>query len=259
MLKYNHYFLCMACLFIIGVSLSGCVATRQEVDGLGAEIARLQRQIANLQVIVGDSHEVSQKNQLDIALKLKDIRNELSLFAERNDRLSVLISRLDDLEVVLAKQFASLPDDKLSGSVSIQDDIKPSTKEEILTPTELYKTAYNDYTKGNYNLAINGFKKYLNQHSKTELSSSAQYWLGECYYSKTEYETAIKEFEKVETEYTKSEKVPTAKLKMAYSLSELNREKEAIKVLNDIIELFPLSDEAELAQGKKERLLNNIQ
>ncbi len=258
MLKNNHCFLYMACLFIIGVSLSGCVATRQEVDGLGAEIARLQRQIANLQVIVQDSHEVSQKNQLDIALKLKDIRNELDLIDERNDKLSVLISRLDDLEVVLAKQFASLPDE-LSESISTQETMKPSTEEEILTPTQLYKTAYNDYTKGNYNLAINGFKKYLKQHSKTELSSSAQYWLGECYYSKKDYETAIKEFEKVEAVYTKSEKIPTAKLKMAYSLSELNRNKEAINVLNDIIERFPLSDEAELAQGKKERLLNNIQ
>ncbi|MGH7361979.1 MAG: hypothetical protein ACREJI_10250, partial [Candidatus Methylomirabilales bacterium] len=46
------------------------------------------------------------------------------------------------------------------------------------TPDEVYKAALNDYTRGNYDLAISGFKTYLQLFPKTSLVGNAQYWLG---------------------------------------------------------------------------------
>ena len=49
--------------------------------------------------------------------------------------------------------------------------------------TDLYQTAYIDYTRGNYNLAIAAFTEFLRLHPGSDLAEKAQYWIGECHFS----------------------------------------------------------------------------
>ncbi len=83
---------------------------------------------------------------------------------------------------------------------------------------------------------------------------SAQYWIGECYYSKKEYGKAIEEFNKVLKNHPKSEKAPGARLKIGYSyLNEKNKAK-AKEHLNRLIKDYPSSREAELAREKLKKI-----
>jgi tol-pal system protein YbgF len=119
------------------------------------------------------------------------------------------------------------------------------------TPGDLYKTALNDYTRGNYDLAIDGFRSYITLHPKTSLLPNARYWLAESFYSQKNYGQAIKEFELLIAEHPDNPKVASAMLKQGYAYLETGDMPRGRTVLNDLLKRFPKSQEARLA---KERL-----
>lgn len=118
------------------------------------------------------------------------------------------------------------------------------------TPDEVYKAALNDYTKGNYDLAIGGFKTYIQLFPKTSLVGNAQYWLGESYYSQRNYPEAIREFEAVAKNHPDSNKVPSAMLKQGYAYLELGETARGTAVLRELMNRFKNSREARLAQER---------
>ncbi|MFQ5839613.1 MAG: tol-pal system protein YbgF [Candidatus Methylomirabilales bacterium] len=119
----------------------------------------------------------------------------------------------------------------------------------IPSPDEVYRTALSDYTKGNYDLAISGFKTYLTFFPKTNLVPFAQYWLGETYYSKRDYVSAIREFDRLIEKHADSSKVPSAMLKKGYAYLEMGETHQARTVLRQLTTKFPNSSEARLAES----------
>ncbi|MFQ5656634.1 MAG: tol-pal system protein YbgF [Candidatus Methylomirabilales bacterium] len=130
----------------------------------------------------------------------------------------------------------------------------PVMQGSLPSPEEVYRNALTDYTKGNYDLAIEGFKNYLTFFPKTSLVPNAQYWLGESYYSKREYLRAIREFDKLIKGHPSSTKVPSAMLKKGYAYVELGETRQGEGVLRELVGKFPRSREARLAQDSLERL-----
>jgi tol-pal system protein YbgF len=123
-----------------------------------------------------------------------------------------------------------------------------------LTPSEAYQLAYNDYLKGNYDLALMGFNNFLEQFEKTSLAPNAQYWIGESYYGKQDYLNAIESFQKVISDYPDSNKVPGAILKSGYAYIELSDKERAKTNLRKVIESYPFTKEAELAKDRLSKL-----
>ncbi len=130
----------------------------------------------------------------------------------------------------------------------------PGVQESLPSPEEVYRAGLSDYTKGNYDLAIRGFKNYLTFYPKTTLVPNAQYWLAESYYSQRKYPDAIREFDKVIKDYPGSTKVPSAMLKQGYAYLELGETSQAQGVLRELVAKFPRSREARLAQDRLDRL-----
>lgn len=124
----------------------------------------------------------------------------------------------------------------------------------VPSPEKVYRDGLSDYTKGNYDLAIQSFKTYLTFFPKTGLVPNAQYWLAESYYSKREFLRAIREFDKLVKDYPESPKVPSAMLKQGYAYLELGEPAQGQGVLRELVAKFPRSREARLAQDRMERL-----
>jgi tol-pal system protein YbgF len=114
----------------------------------------------------------------------------------------------------------------------------------------VYDQAYWDLTRGNYSLAVLGFREYLRRNPKSELADNAQYWVGECFYAQRDFNQAISEFLKVVEQYPRGDKVPAALLKTGYSYLQLEDKATARRYLNQVIEQYPQSDEAALAKNK---------
>jgi tol-pal system protein YbgF len=121
-------------------------------------------------------------------------------------------------------------------------------------PEALYNTAYLDFTRGNYDLAIQGFSEYLKLYPDSDLSDNAQYWIGESYFTKQEWQMAFIEFEKVERNYSTGNKLPGALYKMGLCYLNMKNRTEGKKYLDRVIKEFPNSPEAGLAKDQ----LNNL-
>jgi tol-pal system protein YbgF len=125
-----------------------------------------------------------------------------------------------------------------------------TVRSKSLSPTETYKLAYNDYLKGNDDLAIIGFQNFMRQYPDSILMPQVIYWTGESYYHKKAYDQAIASFEKLQKIYPKSDKAPSALLKAGLAHLEMGSRSQAKASLKKVIEKFPDSNEAHLAKDK---------
>lgn len=133
------------------------------------------------------------------------------------------------------------------------------------TAEEAYQAAYLDFSRGRYELALTGFRDFLRRYPDSPLADSAQYGIGEAYFSMATtaagqgqtdratraLEQAVQEFRKVVVVYPRGAKVPSALYKEGLSLSELKQPAMARARLQYLVDHFPQSEEAPLA---KERL-----
>jgi tol-pal system protein YbgF len=113
-----------------------------------------------------------------------------------------------------------------------------------------YDQAYKDLTRGNYSLALLGFRDFLRRSPASDLADNAQYWIGECFYAQRDYDPAVQEFLKVQENYPRGDKVPAALLKTGFSFLQLEDRASARRYLNQVVEQFPNSEEAVSARNK---------
>jgi TolA-binding protein len=134
--------------------------------------------------------------------------------------------------------------------------------------SDLYQTAYIDFTRGHYNLAIAAFREYVRLYPGTPLTEKAQYWIGESHFSLArahqargeadravqELERAVQEFRRVVIAYPRGDRVPAAIYKEALALSELGQLQLAEARLQFLVDQFPSTEEAAQAKDELARL-----
>jgi len=264
-------------------------------DALQQDVAQLRQDLNSLTLNVhrsrGDTETVV--GQID--------RRTREQSTETNKQLSALNSRLDALSQDVARVSARIDDlsqrmDSLArqapsgnpapggtaptgGSGAIPPPARtgagpgpappvaavpaPAPARAGATAEESYQAAYLDFSKGLYPLAVSGFRDFLRRFPDSPLADSAQYWIGEAYFSmaratasqpekaRENMEQAVQEFRKVVVSYPRGSKVPTALYKEALALVELKQTALAQSRLQYLVDHFPQSEEAPLA---KERL-----
>ena len=123
---------------------------------------------------------------------------------------------------------------------------------DIGSPEELYQAAYNDFLRGSFDLALLGFRQYVEAHPAAELADNALYWIGECYFSQRNFRQAIQEFSQVQTRYPGSERMASVLLRKGIAHLNLGESSQAMILLSDVVGRYPRSDEAILAREELE-------
>ena len=126
----------------------------------------------------------------------------------------------------------------------------PGPGSAVPDPEALYNTAYLDYSKGNFDLAIAGFEEYQQRFPESPLADNALYWIGECHFSKGDYTSAVGAFDRLLTDYAQSDRAPASDLKKALAFQEQNLIGQAIVQLRYVVSEYPDSDEARIARDK---------
>jgi tol-pal system protein YbgF len=133
-----------------------------------------------------------------------------------------------------------------------------------LQAQDLYQGAYLDFSKGNYPLAVSGFREFLRRYPDHELSDNAQYWVAEAYLSLArgyadanqpereaqELQRAVQEFRRVVVNHPRGDKAPTALYKEALALLQLRQPQVAQSRLQYLVENFPQAEETPLARER---------
>lgn len=130
----------------------------------------------------------------------------------------------------------------------------PSSPSQTADPQALYDTAYNDYVRGSYDLAVLGFRQYLESYPETDLADNATYWIGECYFQQRKFQEAIVQFDKVLTRYELSDRNPSSLLKKGFAYLELGQRAEGVVQLQNVVCEYAGSDEARLAGQRLQAL-----
>jgi tol-pal system protein YbgF len=231
---------------------------RVQVDRNAAEIRAVQDQLKSLvdlvrQAMAGQSG--AQEGLRAVPAQYQDILRKL-------DTLTLEVQRISSELAGRSSQAAP--------AVTAEDEQRPATQTPVRTPPEsrpqpaparpvpaptmspqeAYSVAYNDYLKGNYDLAIDSFKLYRQQFPESPLADNALYWIGECRYSQRKYEEAIDAFDELIVAYPQGDKAAAAHLKKGLSFIELGRKPEALAALKLLVAKYPLEEESRIAQDK---------
>ncbi len=252
-----------ASLIAVGLAVGGCVSST-DIDALHDQIADVQRQAALLQQQGSSKQEVAQleatiQRQTEALLKAEaDMRLDINSLSAQ---IAQLQDKLEDTNYRLAQvsqQIAATNQDlKASRSVPAAPGTPGEATAGATTaadPETLYQTSYSDYLRGNYDLAMLGFKQYLEAFPETDLADNAIYWIGECFYRQQKYVEAISEYDRVLKQYPRSDKTASALLKKGFALLEQGQRKDGIAQLQNVAKGFPASDEANLAKQRLQSL-----
>lgn len=120
------------------------------------------------------------------------------------------------------------------------------------TPEEegAYLTAFDALKNGKYDEAIRGFRALLEKWPQGRYADNALYWTGEAYYVKRDYKSALAAFESVLQRFPSSPKGPDAMLKIGLTQIDLKQESQGRATLQRLVETYPQSSAARLAQQR---------
>ncbi len=250
--------LVLAVAVVAGLASGGCVSST-DIDALHDQIAEVQRQASQLQQQGSSKQEVASleatiQRQTEALLKAEaDMRLDINSLSAQ---IAQLQDKLEDANYRLAQvsqQIAATNQDIRAARTSpaTAGDALPTATSD---PETLYQTSYSDYLRGNYDLAMQGFRQYLESFPETDLADNAIYWIGECFYRQQKYIEAIAEYDKVLKQFARSDKTASALLKKGFALLEQGQRKEGIAQLQGVAKSFPSSDEANLAKQRLQSL-----
>ncbi|MGQ9618014.1 MAG: tetratricopeptide repeat protein [Candidatus Aminicenantia bacterium] len=225
-----------------------------EIKNLTARVSALEQR---LDTNYSDVLQIYQTVKI-ISEQLKQIQKDILELKEYTDSNTSKITSIEEKFTQLQTSLSNInqilqrvPPHEETQTIPTQE--QPSAPVEV-SPLQAYYTAYSDYIKGNYTLAIAGFRDFYEKNKSSPMADNALYWIGECYYSLGKYEDAIREFDNLITNYPKADNINSAHLKKGYALIELRRYLEAKSVLKELIQRAPLSEEAKLAEQKLKTL-----
>jgi TolA-binding protein len=261
--------------------LAGCAPEaapllQENSDRLRADLLRVEQEVQGTRTTLLTEIQASDRRT---AQTLTEIQRGMARLGARLDELGretgQLQGRVDELRRridTLALQFevggtpaAGGPPAPPAGAPAASP---PASAQQAPAPgtqaSDLYQTAYIDFSRGHYNLAIAAFREYVRLYPGTPLAEKAQYWIGESHFSLArghqakgeadqavkELERAVQEFRRVVITYPRGDRVPAALYKEALALAELGQFQLAEARLQFLIDQFPSTDEA--AQAKDE-------
>ncbi len=242
-------------------------ALKLQVQELTALLKKNQADLQELKdqvKLLGDLIRKTQAEQVSLKDDFRNIPVQFQLLSSKLEEVQFQTAILNDiLQAVQNLTPPARTDEKAARGAKPQPAKGEPQPAETKKPAvvnipaqEMYNNAYGDYLKGNYSLAIDSFKLFLQQYPNTPLSDNALYWIGECHYSQEQYQEAVDAFNELLISYPAGDKVPAAYLKKGMSLVQLGRKDEALATFKLLTAKYPTQEEARLAQQKINELVN---
>ncbi len=276
---------CMLILAAVPLALvviTGCATTsefdtlRSDVTALRMEQVSQKKELSQLRERMGEmSKDVTsvtgiRDSQSSLLTQSSDVMKELQSLRGRFDEYKYFMdktvrdlrterdvqqAKITALENTLKEMRAKADADR--GVAPEESKEPPGTPQEksVAPPSpsdsqRLYDDGQIAFKEKRYGEARQKFEKLIKDHPKYALVPNAYYWTGESYYAEKKFEDAILAYETLLKTFPSHDKARGAMLKQAYSFIELGDKKTGKVILERVIEKYPQSAEAELAEKK---------
>jgi tol-pal system protein YbgF len=251
----------------------GC-ATSSDVQKLQSQINELQDQLSQVKRSTAGKEEVQSVNQriadqtqtllksnATLVAKVDAIEEKMNNtqggIEQTNYRLDRMVQQLTqaqhDIEDLKSATARGATPPAAPGTPAITEVTVPAPAG-TEDPMQTYQAAYRDYQRGNYDLAIAGFRDFITRNPNSDLADNAAYWIGESLFSQKKYREAIEQFDTVVTRYPQSDKVAGALLKKGYSYIAMGERAQGVVQLQYVIHEHPNTQEAALARQRLKQL-----
>ena len=128
--------------------------------------------------------------------------------------------------------------------------LKPPTAEE----QKAYEAGLNLVKTSNFRGAVDAFGGFLRSYPNSQLSPSAQYWIGNSQFALRDYKAAIAAQQRVVELWPEDAKAPDALLNISSAFTELKDIRSARATIDDLIKRYPQSDAAKTGAERLKRL-----
>ena len=241
-----------------------------------AEIRMLQEQQQQLAAMLGgladtlktvtarmdDQTNASRKAFADQKLLVDGIAEGVRILREKADDANVRLSSMSQ-ELEAQRQIISslptspppstgVPPTGDPGTAPPPSPEKPPATN--VAPQKAYDAAFNDYTGGQYDLAIEGFNFYLKTFPKSDRADDAQLNIGNSYYALGNFREAVTAFQRVISDYPQTDSVPAAYYKLGLSYEGLKQPDLARRAYEAVIKNHPNAMDAQLAKQRLDSL-----
>jgi len=264
-----------ATVAVIGLLLaaSPAAAADKTHQQLMAEIRMLQEQQAQLQLLlhgladtlktmtakIDEQSGATRKQFADQKLVVDNIAEGVRVLREKADDTNVRLSTMTQELESLRTAVQTIPMQSAAPAVSTGDPSDPNAPQPPVNPNaagvspqKAYDAAFNDYTGGQYDLAIAGFEFYIKSFPTSPRADDAQLNIGNSYFAMGNFRDAVTALQKVISDYPQSDSVPQAYYKLGQSYEGLKQLDLARRAYETLLKSFP-SDVA-YGQLAKQRL-----
>jgi TolA-binding protein len=216
-----------------------------------SEQEEMRRRLDLLETAIHAEHIYADSlfNQADRALRTHQAGAEMRR-AERDERVAELAAGVAQLQARI--------DAIESGLTPIGDAADRGVQMPPAEAAALYRQAYLDVTRGNFELAREGFEQFLQEAGASPLRDDAFYWLGECHFAAARYDEALASYRGVLLaaggDSAEQDYLAPALLRVGLCEIELGQPGAARASLQRLQDEFPDSEEARVAAEHLRRL-----
>lgn len=203
------------------------------------ELDSLEKSLAELQ-------DANDRTRADINTRLSSLKQDAAIISSKLDDASYRSSQLIGKVESLTGKMTNISE-KIESRAATPNSAEPA-------PTEIFNNAYRDMTKGNIELAIQGFQTFLKLYPDKELADYCQYYLAEIAYQQEDYATAATEYKLLINNYPRSQKITNAHYKLGLCYLKLNNLEQARTQFETVIREYPNTEEALLARNQLQKL-----
>jgi tol-pal system protein YbgF len=243
-----------------------------------AEIRMLQEQQQQLQQMLGglaetltqtlktmaskidDQSSATRKSFADQRLLIESVSETARILREKADDTNVRLSSMTQELEAIRQAIASQPQTPAPGAVGPGQEPAvgnpggtPSgvgAPPPGVSPERMFNEAFGDYTRGDYDLAIEGFQTYMRMFPRTDRTDDAQLKIGDSLHAAKRFTEAAAAFQKVISDYPQSDSVPAAYYKLGLTYEALKQPDLARKAFETVIRNHAGSNEAILAKQR---------
>ena len=245
-----------------------------------AEIRMLQEQQAQLQQMLGgladtlktmgakidEQTGATRKGFADQMLVINGISDGVRVLREKSDdtnvRLATMTQEIESMRQAMQTMPTAAPPatgvtiDPATGAPTATQPTTPTQPSGAgVSPGKAFDAAFNDYTSGQHDLAIQGFEFYIREFPTSPRADDAQLGIGNSYYALGNYKEAVTAYQKVTTNYAQTDSAPQAWYKLGLSYEGLKQPELARRDYETVIKLHPSAPDATLAKQRLDGLV----
>lgn len=223
----------------------GVQENRDEVATLRAENRRLSQEVKALAELL----------RLEFASGDETNAQRVARLGQVSLRLDQLMQKLDDNAAYMRELSARVDLLATRSGLPTLGEYRPPEPAAQAGMAELpeegrsiFQAAQLDRSRGNVEMARDGFREFLERFGASELGDDARYWLGDLAYGERQWQDASDQFERLLSDHPESSWAPAALYKRAFSLQELGQDELAHLLLQELKARYPDSNEAQLVE-----------